>query len=494
VHELRPDKPAYSIYFADGLNENRDLQFTDPELEKNCPPARRMMAQLMGDGESVSLRYRSHKVPDVTGPTEKDLLADKFRRLGRELKPGDRLIVYVDGHGNQAYGGYDYDYDEEEWVEKESEDGAEVPYNKYDTSIMIWDSDSVTAAEFNRWLDRIHREIPVILVMGQCYAGGFSHAIFHRNDADLGLSPHARCGFFAQMHDRQAAGCTPDDAIEEYSSYFWAALGGKSRKGEPVAADFDGNGAVSFAEAHAHAILESTTYDVPVQTSGALLRRYSRIGGQRGDDEPAQDDNPLKRLFGGSATKDDAEGDGLKSANGKLSDFHTSARPEQKAVLERMPAKLALEPSATVENVRVKLRQLQSLSGVARAKLGVAHATLQRVQAEAQEEIQAIYPELQSAYSPTAAELTSERAAEFVEHVNSMTSYEALAEARKKLEELEDEFFKAEGEQAKAERLLQAVEEIVLAANLARTAPAEVVERYKEILKLEGQALALQAE
>ena len=119
----------------------------------------------------------------------------------------------------------------------------------------------------------------------------------------------------------------------------------------------------------------------------------------------------------------------------------------------------------------------------------MAHATLQRVQAEAQEEIRAIYPELVSPYSPAASELTSERAEEFVEQVNQLTSFEALTEARKKLEELENDFFKAEAEQATAERLLQTVEEIVLAANLPKTAPAEVVNRYQKIIELEGQTL-----
>ena len=268
VRELRPDKPAHFLFFTDGANETRDVQFRDPQLEKNCTPARGMMAQLMGDADSVGLAYRNHQIPDVTGPTEKSLLASKFRELGRDLKFGDRPIVYVDGHGSEAYGDHDYDYEKEEWVEKETDDGTEVLYNKFDTSFLIWGRESVTAAEFNRWLDRVNREVPVVLVMGQCYAGGFSHAIFHRNDAELGLSPHARCGFFAQLHDRQAAGCTPDDSVEEYSGYFWSALGGKTRKGEPVAADFDGNGAVSFAEAHAHAILETLPPTCPCRPAG----------------------------------------------------------------------------------------------------------------------------------------------------------------------------------------------------------------------------------
>ena len=118
--------------------------------------------------------------------------------------------------------------------------------------------------------------------MVQCYAGGFAHTIFDKADANAGLSTSDRCGFFAQVHDRGAAGCTPDanDAdYEEYSSYFWVALAGKSRVGKAVdTADYDKNGQVSFAEAHAYAMIESDTIDVPVRTSGVLLRQYSELG------------------------------------------------------------------------------------------------------------------------------------------------------------------------------------------------------------------------
>ncbi|HEX6962361.1 MAG TPA: hypothetical protein VF175_10875, partial [Lacipirellula sp.] len=259
----RPDKPPHFLHFADGAARERDLQYLDPELEKACSPARRMMAELLGDGDAIGLRYRNHRVRDVAGPTEPDQLSAKFRELGRQLKAGDRLIIYVDGHGEQAYGGYEYDYEQEEWTEKQTKDGHKIPYNKFDTSFLVWNNESISASQFNRWLDRLDRKVAVVLVMGQCYAGGFSHAIFHRNDAELGLSSHARCGFFAQRHDRAAAGCTPDDEFEEYSSYFWSALSGTTRKGEPTNADFDANGQVSFAEAHAYAIIESETYDVP---------------------------------------------------------------------------------------------------------------------------------------------------------------------------------------------------------------------------------------
>ena len=95
------------------------------------------------------------------------------------------------------------------------------------------------------------------------------------------MSSRIRCGFFATVHDRAAAGCTPevDEAnYVEYSTYFWEALSGIDRSGIPIKRpDYDGNGVVTFDEAHAYTVLTSDTIDLPIKTSGEFLRHHSRI-------------------------------------------------------------------------------------------------------------------------------------------------------------------------------------------------------------------------
>ena len=71
-----------------------------------------------------------------------------------------------------------------------------------------------------------------MLVMVQCYAGLLRDTIFEHADASAGLSDDARCGFFGQLHDRIAAGCTPDANeadFEEYSGCFWVRWPGIAR-------------------------------------------------------------------------------------------------------------------------------------------------------------------------------------------------------------------------------------------------------------------------
>src|SRR5262249_44599783 len=110
---------------------------------------------------------------------------------------------------------------------------------------------------------------------------------FNEGDPQKGISPANRCGFFATVHNRPAAGCTPDideENYQEYSSSFWAAIGGHSRTGQTVAPrDCNADGRISFAEDHGFTLLNSSTIDIPVKTSDAFLRAFSKT---KADDMP----------------------------------------------------------------------------------------------------------------------------------------------------------------------------------------------------------------
>src|SRR5688500_9721749 len=71
----RPDGPSHDLYFADGADELRDVQYRDAEAEQACPPARRMLSEILGEADAVGLRYRDHQVAGVAGPTDRNLIA-----------------------------------------------------------------------------------------------------------------------------------------------------------------------------------------------------------------------------------------------------------------------------------------------------------------------------------------------------------------------------------------------------------------------------------
>jgi hypothetical protein len=329
--------------------------------------------------------------------------------------------------------------------------------------------------------------------MVQCFAGGFAHTIFQQADADLGLASHARCGFFAQVHDRGAAGCTPDANeadYEEYSSYFWGALGGKTRTGEPItSADYNGDEQVSFAEAHAYAVIESNTIDVPVRTSDALLRKYSQL--RKPPKEGGADENPVGRLlnFLGS----DRAGGGkeeLLDATGPLAKLIEHARPDQRAILAQLPTKLGFGGSPTVEEVKQKLAQVESKLSVANATLATAMSTHSTTLERVQEEVRELWPELHYDNSPTSMALASDRADEFLSKVTSLASYDSLAAAKKQVDEFSDQQLQLSRDEARLQRLVKTCESVALAANLPRIVPAEIVARYQQLVAMEESTLA----
>lgn len=504
LHEKFPDGVDHEVYFADGDEPNPELQFVDPDKAKECPPAHRLMCEVMGCADSVGICYRNHHIPNVAGPTEVAVIRRRFEELGRELQAGDRLFVYVTGHGAASEGrtdsaDYDYEYDEvnKKWVATAYDQYSEDEAQEFNTSFYLWDTEQVKATEFNRWLDQLPLEVNVVLVMVQCYSGGFANEIFHRHDPELGLAPHRRCGFFAQLHDRGAAGCTPEvnqADYQEYSTYFWAALGAKTRLEEMIEPpDYDGDGRVSFAEAHAYVVIESDTIDIPVRTSEALLRRYSRLGRQQKPDGSGEHQTPLSGFFGlfGSKqqTNDTQEPQPLLDATGPVAELLPKARPDQRAILLELPKKLQLAEPVTVEMIRLKLKQSGSSASALSRQFYSARETLTECETDLKEDVCQFWPELNEAFSPLAAELTSTRADEFVERVQSLPSYAAWTAASKREKQLTDELLQAQHTEARVQRLLRTIEDVVYAANLSRCAPAAVVEKYEQLLALEEGTL-----
>ena len=57
--------------------------------------------------------------------------------------------------------------------------GGEGPDdNPRNTTISCWNNESITREEFTLWLDELPDHVSVVLVMAQCYCGGFADTIF----------------------------------------------------------------------------------------------------------------------------------------------------------------------------------------------------------------------------------------------------------------------------------------------------------------------------
>ena len=239
-------------------------------------------------------------------------------------------------------------------------------------------------------------------------------------------------------------------------------------------------------------MIESDTIDVPVRTSDALLRKYSQSDKKRkkseGDDEAPS--SPFGRLFGGlSGAADSDEPQELLELSGTLDKLVEIARPDQRAILEQLPAKLELKVNPTIEVVQLKLTQVTSKGTAAGAKLAMASSAYTHALERIQEDLRSTWPELETANSPLMMALASDRADEFIAHVEGLGTYESLCAARARVEKLSDEQQDLLHQEAKFQRLLRTAENVVLAANLPRIASEEIVKRYEQMIALEEGAL-----
>jgi hypothetical protein len=254
VRQRHSSPYQHQIFFADGFSDKADLQIL---LAK--PTATSRAIELLNNVFDLNrdrLAYRNHRISDIHGPLDPAGIRISIEEVAKKVTEGDRLIVYVTAHGSEANGN-----------------------DQFNTSITCWDKKALSMHTFSDWLDQVPKTVPIIMVMAQCYCGGFTNTLFVGGETDKGLAEGARVGFFAQRHDLPAAGCRPDiKNDEEYSSYFWGAMMGQTRTGRPVEkVDCNGDGRVSFAEAHAYAVVASQTIDIPLKSSELHFRQRSVV-------------------------------------------------------------------------------------------------------------------------------------------------------------------------------------------------------------------------
>ncbi|WP_239470459.1 Caspase domain-containing protein [Archangium violaceum] len=234
---LAPD--SASIYFANGNDGKATVRYL---------------------GEGSRELFKAPEVPHLKGPATLERFLEWVEQSARST-PQRPVFIYFTGHGGL--------------------NGRNLNNNH----LALWDSDTLTVRAFGLFLGRLPSTTPVVTVMSQCYAGSFANFIYQDANPRRPVVAQPRCGFFATVEYRPSVGCTPEvneADYRDYSSSFFAGLAGVSRTGMAVgSADRDGDGRVSYAEAHAFAKVDGETTDLPVSTSEAWLQRRVKIGDLR---------------------------------------------------------------------------------------------------------------------------------------------------------------------------------------------------------------------
>ena len=420
------------IYFSDGSDSDHDLQVMDPQT---IPKANRLMAEFFGSSSSLGLSYRNHLIPEVRGSSKPANIRRWFNEVGSTMKAGDRLIVYVTAHGNRS-------------SERQS------PYN---TTIATWNNSSIKMKDFVGMLDGLPTGIDVIAIMVQCHAGGFARFIFEEGDTDKGLSMQSRIGFFATVHDRPAAGCTPEvDELSyvEYSTYFWAALSGHNRAGRVIERpDYNGDGVVSFDEAHAYTVLTSDTIDLPVKTSGEFLSVYSKFD---------EDDS---RLLGNDESYELILG---------------LATSSQRAILEGLSEQLDLSGDDRITDAWKTTQTDRGRGNSRRRRRSSPEDGLRRRIAG---DLERQWPELANVLNPVSIDLMTSRSDEFIEAIEDHPDYS-------RYRELADAIGADESKRkVKFERFVRVADNVALAENLKRIGDRNRIAQFQEIVAAEAGTL-----
>ena len=470
--------------FADGRDKGRDLQFADPAFR--IPETNGILAELVGSTRGLGHQYRSNEL-DADGPS---LLADFDKWFdATSNNPGKEALVYFTGHGGKG--------------------DKKTPDN---TTLHLWSNQKMRVRDFVKRLDKLPKEMPVTIVMVQCYSGGFANVIFKDGDPKKGMSDHARAGFFATVQDRVAAGCTPDiqeKNYKEYSTSFWEALCGESRIGDSVKKpDFDGDGLTSYSEAHAHVILTSDTIDIPIKTSGAFLRKFSKSAQPKpAKAEKKSDSNGTvtKSCEGDVGTEDDkpkedAKEKAVEAEKSKKEDWLTVessfdkllklASPVDRAVLEGLSKQLDLKGDNRAQAARDLTKKLEDGRKAFAEKKKKPDEERKRIKTKLSGQIRKRWPEVSNPYHPTVRRLLrSKDSKELLELVKKDDEWGKYKKAKGESSGLEKKRFELERKKVKSMRFQRVLENVVLEANLPLVADEKTLKRYKELCELEARTL-----
>ncbi|MBI1368292.1 MAG: hypothetical protein GC162_06525 [Planctomycetes bacterium] len=439
-------KAPHTIMFADGDDPARDLQLSDPN--QAAPPINLMLADILGSTEGMDHQYRSHDIPDCHQACRIENIDRYFDDEASKLKDGDRFFLYFTGHG-----------------------GGSRDKGQQNTIMHLWGGQALTERELTQRLDKVPADVPVVLVMVQCFSGGFANVIFNEGDPAKGLSDRNRVGFFATVYDRYAAGCTSDvneANYQEYSSYFWAALSGVNRMGQKVdKPDYNHDGHVSFDEAHAYALLTSNSIDVSVKTSDALIRQYSRTSNK-------DKDKPVDDLF---------------TAETSYSRLLAVASPCEHAVLEGLSKQLKLNGEDRAKDAK----RMETEIGAERTGYESRQSNMRKQYDRLREPIARMlrdrWPELSNPWHPQVCFIVHDETEKIIDAIEKHPNYDKMQKLADQMNDLDDRSDELERKQVKLMRFRYACESVALAHNLDKIATPQIVEHYHKLLAAEACTL-----
>lgn len=450
-------------YFADGNDSSRDLQFFDPNY--SVPFINQVLAELFGNSKTIYHQYRSNTL-QPNGPSSIQSIEQWFDRRKEHISPSNNLI-YFTGHGGKG--------------------PTKTPHN---TTAYLWSNERLKVTDFVKKLNQLPLNQSTILIMVQCYSGGFANVIFKDGDPDKKFTDHARAGFFSTIQSRVAAGCTPDireDNYREYSTSFWEALCGISRIGRKInKPDYNADGKTSLMEAHSYVCIHSETIDVPLKTSDVLLRKYM---GTNSRDVPKKGGEKniiekfLPNLFSNESNKTAGQ---KKIEHTTVSELMAWASHEEKAIFSALSNEIGLKKDFPINEIKKLQEELNKEKEKLQKEKKLSLDQKNNYRDELKKRLKKKYPELVNPYHQKVSEIIHSKEKEVIfSIISAQSTWDNFLKAKEKADRFEADKFTIEKKEAKLLRVRRCVENIFLSQQLKIKGTLEQKFNFQKLQTLE---------
>jgi hypothetical protein len=438
IDRVIKNMPSQNVHrlFADGQAGTRSLQY---KTSDDFPDEfQTMYLSCFTNPDSLGKSYRPHTVNNANGPMTRKEIDKYFTEKASKLSSGDTLFIYYTGHGSKG--------------DKKSEQN---------TGLNLWHDGVYRMADFSAKIQDLPEGVNVILVMAQCYSGGFQNVIFKDGDESMGLTNFNVTGFYSTLHNRLAAGCTAEineADFKEFSSYFWVALYGFDRLERKIdRPDYDGDGRVSLDEAHTYTLINLESIDIPTKSSELILRSFTP---QKSKVELGVDHNS------------------------RLEDFFKIADPSQKEAIRALTLKTGVKNST--------LTELVSASDELFDRIQIVQTSYRKSKKECDElrkkvklEITAVFPEMGVNLHPDAAKLINKNNLDFQKLIDSKAIFKEYEAKYQEQKNLKDEAALLDRQWVYLNRLIRVVCNVLYEKYFLANSHSYAIHRYLEVRKLE---------
>ncbi|MFO0727705.1 MAG: hypothetical protein U1E65_28255 [Myxococcota bacterium] len=326
--------PAQPALLFGGAGTRSVREETPGELDEDTG----WLGAIFGAREGVVGHFRATELPAIPATWKSFKIA-----IDRGQTNPEGTIIFGVGHGSGR-----------------SQDEA--------PTLSLWTQGGVNLESLASHLDRKKRRGPLAMVLGQCYSGAFADLMYRGADPSAVIAEPTRCVLAAAPADRTASGCT-SDVNDPWARAYMREIAEALR--DP-SSDLDQDGQISLAEAHARAMIQDQTTDVPVRSSELYARGLSES-----DQAP--------RL--------------------PFQDLLRAADPEERAILSALAPSGADDPRKAAETTKERVDQE---AAAAEAHMNEAIHDAEDAEDEAHRRVIARWPDLISPYRPAARRLLAD--------------------------------------------------------------------------------------